>query len=107
MRDCFELIDISAYMVGCGLLLPAVYVMGRDSPWAILLMLALFLPLPIYLARFYFSLPVAIDALLEKYAYALLIVGVGFAVGLLSTHVYQWAWLGNRAAVTPIREYVA
>jgi len=106
MRDCFELIDISAYMVGCALLLPAVNVIGRDSPWAILLMLTLFLPLPIYIARFHFSLPVAIDALLEKYAYVLLIVGVGFAVGLLSTHIYHWASLGNRAAVTHACEYV-
>lgn len=93
MRDCFELVDISAYMFGCGLLLPVVNLIGRDSPMSIVLLLALVIPIPLYVARFRFQLPNSIDSWLERYAYVLLFVGLGFLVMTLLAGIYRWAFV--------------
>jgi hypothetical protein len=93
MRDCFELVDISAYMFGCGLLLPVVNLIGRDSPMATVFLLALVIPIPLYVARFRFHFPNSIDSWLERYAYVLLFVGLGFLVMTLLAGIYRWAFV--------------
>ncbi len=57
MRDCFGLVDISAYMFGCGLLLPVVNLIGRDSPIATAFLLALVIPIPFTLHDSVFTFP--------------------------------------------------
>lgn len=78
MRDNFELVEFSLYVTACGLLLPLVGIIGRDNIWSMIVILALFIPIPVYVARLRTTLPYRLDLALEKYAYGM------FGLGLLS-----------------------
>ncbi len=92
MRDCFELVDISAYMFGCGLLLPVVNLIGRDSPMATVFCSHCHSN-PILHCTIPFSLSQLNRFLLERYAYVLLFVGLAFLVMTLVAGIYRWAFV--------------
>lgn len=83
MRDNFEFQDLIAYLVACGLLLPIAGLVGRNSVWSVLVLLALFIPIPIYVARLRYGMPARIDTVFEKYAYIMLAVGLLFMVAIV------------------------
>lgn len=92
MRDNFELSEFALYFIGCGLLLPAVQIIGRESVWSVFLLLALNTPLPFYAIRLRQVLPISVDVFLAKCSYFVFLLGLVFAVTLI---VVRWnaIWL--------------
>lgn len=76
MRDCIELVDLTAYMIGLGLILPAASVLQLDHTWLNSLLVVFVLPMPIYIARSRFALPERVDAAAERFAYQTFITGL-------------------------------
>ncbi len=83
MRDHFEFQELMIYLVGCGLLLPIAGLVGRNSVCSILILLALFIPIPIYVARLKVCMPERIDTVFEKYAFVMLAIGLLFMFATL------------------------
>lgn len=88
MCDNFELTEFVLYLVGCGLLLPIAQLIGRESPWSVLLLLAIFIPMPLYAIRLRQDLPSRLDVFLEKYSYFVFLLGLIFLMSLLLVRVW-------------------
>lgn len=82
MRDNFELTEFALYVIGCGLLLPIVQLVGRESAWSVVLLLALILPIPLYAIRLRQPLPSRLDVFLEKYSSFVFLLGLVFLISL-------------------------
>ncbi|MBB3205535.1 hypothetical protein FHS27_001335 [Rhodopirellula rubra] len=90
MRDCFELVELSLYIVGIALILPVLQIFdGRGSVGAVLFLCLVF-PIPFFLARLRVTFPERIDVAFEQLAYWTFFVGLFVMAILCVTAAYRW-----------------
>ncbi|MCU0983011.1 MAG: hypothetical protein MUF25_27945 [Pirellulaceae bacterium] len=83
MRDNFELVEFSLYLVGVGFVMPLVKALqGHSGLFAAILAIVAIAPFPLFLVRLRWALPERLDSLILYQSAVMFCIGVGAAVVL-------------------------